>query len=160
MTGSSRKPIVRYSPLILILAVVGIALFIQNSPLSASQHTTTVTCYLDGCAPTPCPSWGCGQMTTTTISSYSYSTQSAQTLIGFVKIFPGTSGVYFFDVDFLQYRLVFCSCQGTGICNCPNIPVLNDGQKLQVTGTIVTPSTYGPVWAPGGDIYVQSWSII
>jgi len=99
-------------------------------------------------------------MTTTTISSYSYSTQSAQTLIGFVKILPGTSGVYFFDVDSLQYRLVFCSCQGTGICNCPNIPVLNDGQKLQVTGTIVTPSTYGPVWAPGGDIYVQSWAII
>jgi hypothetical protein len=99
-------------------------------------------------------------MVTTTISSYFYSTQSVQTLVGYVKVLPGTgSGVYFFDVGSVQYHLVFCSCQGTGICNCPNIPALSDGEMIQVTGSIVTPSTYGPVWAPGGDVYVQTWSL-
>lgn len=126
---------------------------------SNSQFTATVTCYLDSCPPVPCPSWGCGSMTTTTISSYFYSTQSAQTLVGSVKVLPGTaSGVYFFDIGSVQYHLVFCSCQGTSICNCPNMPVLSDGEMIQVTGSIVRPSTYGPVWAPGGDIYVTSWS--
>jgi hypothetical protein len=99
-------------------------------------------------------------MTTTTISSYLYSTQSAQTLVGKVKIISGTNaGVYFFDVGSLQYHLIFCKCAGTATCNCPNIPALSDGEMIQVTGTIVTPSTYGPIWAPGGDIYVQSWTI-
>jgi hypothetical protein len=99
-------------------------------------------------------------MVTMTISSYFYSTETAQTLVGYVKILPGTaSGVYFFDVGSVQYHLVFCNCQGTGICNCPNIPALSDGEIIQVTGNVVTPSTYGTVWAPGGDIYVQTWSL-
>jgi hypothetical protein len=90
-----------------------------------------------------------------------YSTQGNQTLVGIVKIIPGAgSGVYFFDVGSVQYHLVFCNCNGNSICNCPNIPALSDGEKIQVTGDIVTPSTYGSVWAPGGDIYVQTWSIV
>ena len=112
--------------------------------------------------PVACPGGLCGGgIVTTTISSYMYSTQSIQTLVGIVKTIPGAgSGVYFFVVGSVQYHLVFCNCAPNAICNCPNIPVLNDGQKLQVTGTIVTPSTYGSVWAPGGDIYVQAWSIV
>jgi len=95
----------------------------------------------------------------TAISSYFYSAQSAQTLLGYVKVLPGTaSGVYFFDVGSVQYHLVFCSCQGAGICNCPNLPALSDGERIQVTGSIVTPSTYGSVLAAGGNIYVQTWT--
>jgi hypothetical protein len=131
-----------------------------STPASNSQYTSTVTCYLDSCPPVACPSWGCGPLVTATISSYFYSTQTAQTLLGYVKVLPGTaSGVYFFDVGSVQYHLVFCSCQGTGICNCPNMPALSDGEMIQVTGSVVTPSTYGPVLAPGGDIYVQTWSL-
>jgi hypothetical protein len=148
--------------LLTVIIVAALALFSHyGMPSSSSQQTSTVTCYLNGCPTFSCPSSGCGQITTFTVSSYYYSTQSSQTLTGYVKIIAGApSGGYFFDVGSVQYRLVFCSCQGGGICNCPNIPALNDGEKLQVTGTIVTPSAYGPVWASGGDIYVQSWSPI
>jgi hypothetical protein len=131
-----------------------------NAPYSSLQYAVTVTCYLDGCPPVACPSWGCGTMTTTTVSAYLHSTQAVQTFVGYVKILTGApSGVYFFDVGSVQYHLVFCNCPATEVCNCPNIPVLSDGQRLQVIGTIVTPSTYGSVWAPGGDIYVQSWAL-
>lgn len=125
-------------------------------------HTVTETCYLDGCIPIVCPSWGCGPVTaTTTISSNIYSTQGNQTFIGIVKIIPGTgSGVFFFDVGSVQYHLVFCECTGTAPCNCPNIPALRDGERIQVTGNVTTPSTYGPVWAPGGDIHVQTWTTL
>jgi len=128
--------------------------------LPGCSYSATETCYLDACMPIACPGGLCGGgIVTTTISSYMYSTQSSQTLVGIVKTDQGTgSGVYFFDVGSVQYHLVFCNCAPNAICNCPNIPVLNDGQRLQVTGTIVTPSTYGSVWAPGGDIYVQAWS--
>jgi len=130
--------------------------------LPGCSYSATETCYLDACMPVACPGGLCGGgIVTTTISSYMYSTQSSQTLVGIVKIIPGTgSAVYFFAVGSIQYHLVFCNCAPNATCNCPNIPVLNDGQRLQVTGTIVTPSTYGSVWAPGGDIYVQAWSIV
>lgn len=130
-----------------------------SSNSSSVTSTGTVTCYVDGCVPLPCPSWGCGPIVTTTVSGYLYFTRGTVTLNGTVKIIPGAgSGVYFFDAHSVQYRLVFCNCTTTAPCNCPNIPAFTDGQKIQVTGTLVTPSTYGPVWAPGGDIYVQSWS--
>ena len=130
--------------------------------LPGCKYSATETCYLDVCMPVACPGGLCGGgIVTTTISNYMYSTQSGQTLVGTVKIVPGTgSGVYFFAAGGVQYHLVFCNCAPNAICNCPNIPVLSDGQKLQVTGTIVTPSTYGSVWAPGGDIFVQAWSIM
>jgi hypothetical protein len=135
-----------------------------NSPStssSTSQHTATATCYLDGCMVVLCPSWGCGPIVTTTISSYIHSTQNTPTLIGNVKIIPGTTvGVYFFGVGSVQYHLVFCDCQRTSTCNCPKVPALSDGRRIKVTGIIVTPSTYGSVWAPGGDIYVQTWAIV
>jgi hypothetical protein len=154
--------------IVLALVVVVIAFFVWNNqlnlpPMSSStlQHTATATCFLDTCLPVVCPSWGCGPIVTTTISSYLSSTQVTQTLIGAVKIIPGTgAGVYFFDVGSVQYHLVFCNCNGDGICNCPNIPALSDGERIQVTGAIVTPSTYGSVRAPGGDIHVQTWSIV
>jgi hypothetical protein len=128
--------------------------------LPGCSYSATETCYLDACMPVACPGGLCGGgIVTTTVSSHMYSTQSSQTLVGVVKIIPGTgSGVYFFAVGSAQYHLVFCNCPSNATCNCPNIPLLNDGQRLQVTGTIVTPSTYGPVWAPWGDIYVQTWS--
>ena len=128
--------------------------------LPGCSYSATETCYLDACMPVACPGGLCGGgIVTTTISSSMYSTQSIRTLVGIVKTIPGTgSGVYFLTVGSVQYHLVFCNCAPNAICNCPNIPVLNDGQRLQVTGTIVTPSTYGSIWAPGGDIYVQAWS--
>ena len=130
------------------------------SGLPGCGYTATMTCFIDGCVPVACPGGLCGGgIVTTTISSYLSSTKTSQTLVGTVKIIPGTgSGVYFFDVGSVQYHLVFCQCIGTGVCNCPMIPALTDGQSIQVTGTVVTPSTYGSVWAPGGDIYVTSWS--
>jgi len=165
---------VRYArllSLIIILCVVGVVAVgysavtnYSNTPATtiAIDHTVTETCYLDGCIPIACPSWGCGPVTiTTTISSNIHSTQENQTFAGTVKIIPGTgAGVYFFDVGSLQYHLVFCKCAGTAPCNCPNIPTLKDGQRIQVTGTVTTPSTYGSVWAPGGDIYVQTWTAL
>jgi hypothetical protein len=151
----------------ILVAVAVVACFAWNNqlnspsmPSSTFQDTATATCSLDTCLPVACPSWGCGPIVTTTISSYLSSTQATQTLVGTVKIIPGTgAGVYFFDVGSVQYHLVFCNCNGNSICNCPNIPALSDGERIQVTGAIVTPSTYGSVWAPGGDIYVQTWSI-
>jgi len=130
--------------------------------LPGCGYSATETCYLDGCVPVACPGGLCGGgIVTTTVSSYMSSTLGSQTLIGTVKIISGSgSGVYFFDVGSVQYHLVFCNCAANATCNCPNIPVLNNGQRLQVTGTVVTPSTYGPVWAPGGDIYVQEWSTV
>ena len=130
--------------------------------LPGCTYSATETCYLDGCVPVICPGGLCGGgIVTTTIATYMYSTQGNQTLVGIVKIIPGAgSSVYFFDVGSVQYHLVFCNCNGNSICNCPNIPALSDGEKIQVTGDIVTPSTYGSVWAPGGDIYVQTWSIV
>jgi len=126
---------------------------------SSALRSVTVTCYLDGCIPLPCPPSGCGPIVTTTVSGYIYYTRGTVTLNGTIKILPGTgSGVYFFDVGAAQYHLVFCNCTGTGPCNCPNIPAFKDGQKIRVTGTLVMPSTLGPVWAPGGDIYVQTWT--
>lgn len=121
------------------------------SGLPGCGYTATMTCFLDGCIPVACPGGLCGGgIVTTTISSYLSSTQANQTLVGTVKIIPGTgAGVYFFDVGSVQYHLVFCQCIGTGLCNCPMIPALMDGQSIQVTGTVVTPSTYGSVWAPG-----------
>jgi len=118
-----------------------------------------MTCFLDGCIPVACPGGLCGGgVVTTTISSYLSSTQATQTLVGTVKVIPGAeAGVYFFDVGSVQYHLIFCNCVGTG-CNCPNEPVLTNGLRIQVIGTVVTPSNLGPVWAPGGDIYVESWS--
>ena len=130
--------------------------------LPGCSYSATETCYLDGCVPVACPGGLCGGgIVTTTISAHAHSTQTAQTLVGTVKVIQGsTPGTYFFDVGSVQYHLIFCNCPQNSTCNCPNIPVLNDGQQLQVTGTIVTPSTYGPVWAPGGDIYVQKWSLV
>lgn len=153
--------------LAIVVAVAVVAYFAWNNQLnsrsmaySTFQHIATATCSLDTCLPVACPSWGCGPIVTTTISSFLSSTQATQTLVGTVKIIPGTgAGVYFFDVGSVQYHLVFCNCNGNSICNCPNIPALSDGERIQVTGAIVTPSTYGSVWAPGGDIYVQTWSI-
>lgn len=151
----------------IVVAVAVVAYFAWNNQLnsrsmaySTFHGTATATCSLDTCLPVACPSWGCGPIVTTTISSYLSSTQATQTLVGTVKIIPGTgAGVYFFDVGSVQYHLVFCNCNGNSICNCPNIPALSDGERIQVTGAIVTPSTYGSVLAPGGDIYVQTWSI-
>lgn len=160
----------RHERLLGVVIAVGLIIVaysaLRNQPgnvsTSSSVPTVTVTCYLDGCIPLVCPSGGCGSLTiTTTIASNMYSTQLNQTLIGTVKIIPQTgAGVYFFDAGSAQYHLVFCNCTGNGPCNCPNIPVFTDGQKIQVTGTIVTPSTYGPVWAPGGDLYVQTWMAV
>ena len=132
------------------------------SGLPGCGYTATMTCFLDGCIPVACPGGLCGGgIVTTTISSYLSSTQTNQTLVGTVKIIPGTgAGVYFFDVGSTQYHLVFCNCPAGSTCNCPNIPYLQDGEAITVTGTILTPSTYGSVWAPGGDIYVTSWSTV
>ena len=164
---------------VIVLAVAGVAVVgfslsdragtssqTTSTPSYASSYSTvlttgTVTCYADGCVPLACPSWGCGPIVTTTVSGFLYFTRGTVTLNGTIKIMPGApSGVYFFDVHSIQYRLVFCNCTGTTTapCNCPNIPALTNGEQLRVTGTLVTPSTYGPVWAPGGDIYVQSWT--
>jgi hypothetical protein len=174
--------------LLLAIVVIVIVYFVRSSsitfsgPSSTSQHIATATvssfispcqglpgctysatetCYLDGCIPVICPGGLCGGgIVTTTIATYMYSTQSSQTLVGIVKIIPGTgSGVYFFDAGSVQYHLVFCNCNRSSICNCPNIPALSDSERMQVTGAIVTPSTYGSILAPGGDIYVQTWSV-
>ncbi len=128
--------------------------------LPGCSYRATMTCYLDGCVPITCPGGLCGGgITTTTVSSYLSSTQTSQTLIGTVEIISGTGdGVYFFNVGSVRYHLVFCNCSGGSDCNCSNIPVLSNGERIQVTGIIVTPSRYGSVWAPGGDIYVQTWS--
>jgi hypothetical protein len=132
--------------------------------LPGCSYSATETCYLNGCIPVICPGALCGGgIVTTTIASYMSSTQGMQglTLVGIVKIIPEAgSGAYFFDIGSVQYHRVFCKCVESGTCNWPNIPALNDGQRLQVTGTIVKPSTYGSLWAPGGDIYVQAWSTV
>ena len=162
----------RVLALVIVLGLAGLAVLgyslsgqgvapsqsLSSSTPSHVYSTGTVTCYEDGCIPFPCPSWGCGPIVTTTVPGVLYFTRGTVTLNGTIKILPGTAaGIYFFDAYSVQYRLVFCNCTGTAPCNCPNIPAFTDGQKIRVTGTLVTPSTYGPVWAPGGDIYVQSW---
>lgn len=144
---------VRYRYLLVSLALLAgvayLALGSQLNNLSISSSTIryaeTVYCYLDGCLPVACPPFGCGPLVTTTISSYFSSTYSNRVLTGVVKV---VSGVYFFQVGSTQYHLIFGSTS--------SLPL--DGEMIQIIGTVVTPSTYGPVLASGGDIYVQTWS--
>ncbi|MGA2784610.1 MAG: hypothetical protein ABSF09_07935 [Candidatus Bathyarchaeia archaeon] len=113
--------------------------------LPTGSSGTTVTCYLDGCLPIACPTWGCGTIVTTTISSYQSTTNAGQTFQGFVKIL---NGVYFLNST-VRYHLIFPGSMSF-------LPV--DGEKIVVNAVLVTPSGLGSVWAPGGDLQVSSWS--
>jgi hypothetical protein len=126
-----------------------------STTTTTAQYGTTQTCYLDGCVPLQCPTWGCGSVTVTTISSYQTSTQGVQTFTGTVNAIGGVyyNGayitVYFLDVGSLQYYLAFPS--GT-----TSFPA--NGQTIQVTGMLTIPSPLFSLSAPAGQITVQTWT--